>query len=240
MSKKTLLNFLKISLREYNFTANNINQKPSIIKQRSKIFYLFHLKSKFSASLSRSHYQSIKNLTMSDIFFPCFFLMCLKTSLREFNFTANNINQKPSIIKQRSKMFYLFHLKSKFSASFSRSHYQSIKNLTISDIYFPCFFLMCLKISLREYSFTANNINQKPSIIKQRPKMFYLFHLKSKFLALLSRSHYQSIENFTISDISFPCFFLMCLKMFLREYNFTANNINQKPSIKKQRPKMFY
>ena len=26
------------------------------------MFYLFHLKSKFSASLSRSHYQSIKNL----------------------------------------------------------------------------------------------------------------------------------------------------------------------------------
>ena len=25
------------------------------------MFYLFHLKSKFSASLSRSHYQSIKN-----------------------------------------------------------------------------------------------------------------------------------------------------------------------------------
>ena len=49
-------------LREYNFTMNNIKQKPSIIKQRSKIFYLFHLKSKFSASLSRSHYQSIKNL----------------------------------------------------------------------------------------------------------------------------------------------------------------------------------
>ena len=48
----------KMSLREYNFTANNINQKPSIIKQRSKMFYLFHLKSKYSASLSRSHYQS--------------------------------------------------------------------------------------------------------------------------------------------------------------------------------------
>ena len=46
---------IKMSLREYNFTANNINQKLSIIKQRSKMFYLIHLKSKFSASLSRSH-----------------------------------------------------------------------------------------------------------------------------------------------------------------------------------------
>ena len=53
---------LKMSLQEYNFTANNINQKHSIIKQRSKMFYLFHLKSKFSASLSRSHYKTeVKN-----------------------------------------------------------------------------------------------------------------------------------------------------------------------------------
>ena len=41
---------------------NTINQKPSIIKQRSKMFYLFHLKSKFSASLSRSRCQTIINL----------------------------------------------------------------------------------------------------------------------------------------------------------------------------------
>ena len=53
---------LKMSLREYNFIMNNINQKPSIIKQGSKISYLFHLKSTFSDSLSRNHYQSIKNL----------------------------------------------------------------------------------------------------------------------------------------------------------------------------------
>ena len=53
---------LRMSLREYNFTANNINQKPGIIKQRSNMFNLFHFKSKFSAPLSRSHYQSIKNL----------------------------------------------------------------------------------------------------------------------------------------------------------------------------------
>ena len=53
---------LKMSLREYDFITNNIDQKPSIIKQISKIFYLFHLKSKFLTSLSGSHYQSIKNL----------------------------------------------------------------------------------------------------------------------------------------------------------------------------------
>ena len=49
-----------MSLREYNFFANNINQKPK--KQDLKCFYLFHLKSKLLASLSRSHYQSIENL----------------------------------------------------------------------------------------------------------------------------------------------------------------------------------
>ena len=44
------------------------------------------------------------DLTTSDMSFPCFFLMSLKTSLREYNFIVNNINQKPSIIKKRCKM----------------------------------------------------------------------------------------------------------------------------------------
>ena len=47
--------FIKI----FFFLANNINQNHGIIK---KCFCLFHLKSKFSASLSRSNYQSIVNL----------------------------------------------------------------------------------------------------------------------------------------------------------------------------------
>ena len=42
--------------REYNFIANNINQKPSVIKDLNED--LFHLKFKFSASLSRSHYDN--------------------------------------------------------------------------------------------------------------------------------------------------------------------------------------
>ena len=52
----------RLNFKKFCGPANNINQKPSIIKKRSKMFYLFHLKSKFSASLSRSHYQSTKNL----------------------------------------------------------------------------------------------------------------------------------------------------------------------------------
>ena len=41
-------------------TVNNINQKH-FKKEDVKCFYLFHLKSKFSASLSRGHNQSIVN-----------------------------------------------------------------------------------------------------------------------------------------------------------------------------------
>ena len=41
-------------------------------------------------------------------------------------------------------MFYLFHLKSKFSVSLSRSHYQSIKNLMVTYIV-----IMVIKIKLK-------------------------------------------------------------------------------------------
>ena len=64
------------------------------------------------------------------------------------------------------------------SEVFSNFLLRFLNDLTISDISFPCFFLMCLKMSLRDYNFTANNINQKASIIKQTSKMFYLFSFK--------------------------------------------------------------
>ena len=51
------------------------------------------------------------DLTTSDMSFPCFFLMSLKTSLREYNFIVNNINQKPGIIKKRCKIILFISFK---------------------------------------------------------------------------------------------------------------------------------